>query len=529
MADPIPPTATNPMHRGELFILGPHPGPGRPPSSTAFSAGDLGRCGSLAFSVSHTTRSPRCGEVPDEDYHFVDHETFQRMMANEEFLEWAEVHNDYYGTSNVEVFPRLEAGTDVLMDIDVQGAERVLARYPDANSIFIMPPSYDDLRERLRSRGLDEPHAISRRLAVSIWEIKRYDRYDHVIINDDAERASEALAAIILKRRHRRGRMEEAVQAVLGDFQSATRPAEEVPVGRDPSNGASRDRETTPGRPGGPRDAPPGMPPGLEPVATRTLTNRVVPVPASLRRASHQERIHGADTEQERSQREDGQQVPLCPRRRRARRAVAARRARQDRPGRGQPTGSPRSRSTGSWSTGATVRRRSKRPKSCSSWRARTARRSRSRPRSPGRPRTSPRTRRPKSTDGGRPSGRVGHAPRSPGLPGRDRLRELYLPEAAFGPARPAPDGPRRRVRRPRRHRRAPARPPPKDPATPAARRASRRRPRRSPPRTTPSRRRASAPPGSPRSPRRRPPVSAAACGAAATPSSSAAATPTPA
>jgi len=216
------------MHRGELFILSAPSGAGKTTLINSILEGELGRYGSLAFSVSHTTRSPRRGEVPDEDYHFVDHKTFQRMMANEEFLEWAEVHNNYYGTSNVEVFPRLEAGIDVLMDIDVQGAERVLARHPGANSIFIMPPSYDDLRERLRSRGLDEPHAISRRLAVSIWEIKRYDRYDHVIINDDAERASEALAAIILERRHRRERMAEAVQEVLRDFQSATLSAEDA-------------------------------------------------------------------------------------------------------------------------------------------------------------------------------------------------------------------------------------------------------------------------------------------------------------
>jgi len=204
--------------------------------------GSLGRCGSLAFSVSHTTRKPRRGEVADEDYHFVDHDTFRRMMTNEEFLEWAEVHNNYYGTSNVEVFPRLEAGTDVLMDIDVQGAERVLARYPEANSIFIMPPSYDDLRQRLRSRGLDDPQEISRRLAVSIWEIKRYHQYDHVIINDDAERASEALAAIILERRHRRARMEEAVQDVLRDFQSSKLPVEEPVASAAPSGERSPDR-----------------------------------------------------------------------------------------------------------------------------------------------------------------------------------------------------------------------------------------------------------------------------------------------
>jgi guanylate kinase len=144
------------------------------------------------------------------------------MIAGEAFLEWAEVHNNYYGTSNEEVLPRLERGVDVLMDIDVQGAERVLSRHPEAHSIFIMPPSFADLKRRLSQRGLDDPQDISRRLAVAIWEIKRYDQYDHVIINDDAARASAALAAIILERRHRRERMEETVAGVLEDFQAAS-------------------------------------------------------------------------------------------------------------------------------------------------------------------------------------------------------------------------------------------------------------------------------------------------------------------
>src|SRR5262245_17396280 len=161
----------------------------------------------IAFSVSHTTRSPRQGERDGTDYHFVDVPTFQSMIVGEEFLEWAEVHNRYYGTSKAEVFPRLEQGIDVLMDIDVQGAERVLARHPDAHSIFIMPPSYADLARRLAGRALDDPDAISGRLAVSLWEIRRYDRYRYVIINDDARRASEALAAILLEKRQRRERM----------------------------------------------------------------------------------------------------------------------------------------------------------------------------------------------------------------------------------------------------------------------------------------------------------------------------------
>lgn len=207
------------MQRGELFILSAPSGAGKTTLIRSILDGALGRFGNLVFSVSHTTREPRRGEEPSRDYHFVDHETFQAMIAGEKFLEWAEVHNNYYGTSYEEVFPRLEAGIDVLMDIDVQGAERVLTRYAEAHSIFIMPPSFDDLKHRLSQRGLDDPQEIARRLAVSIWEIKRYHQYEHVIINDDADRASDALAAIILERRHRRERMEPEIQAILAEFQ----------------------------------------------------------------------------------------------------------------------------------------------------------------------------------------------------------------------------------------------------------------------------------------------------------------------
>lgn len=217
------------MPRGELFILSAPSGAGKTTLIQSVLEGPVGRFDGLAFSVSHTTRPPRRGEVPGEDYHFVDHETFQGMIAGEAFLEWAEVHNNYYGTSKQEVFPRLERGVDVLMDIDVQGAERVLARHPDACSIFVMPPSFEDLKRRLSQRGLDDPQEISRRLAVSIWEIKRYHQYDHVIINDYAERASAALAAIILERRHRRERMEEAVREVLEDFPPASPDAGGAP------------------------------------------------------------------------------------------------------------------------------------------------------------------------------------------------------------------------------------------------------------------------------------------------------------
>lgn len=205
------------MPRGELFILSAPSGAGKTTLIRSIMR-HLEGFGALAFSVSHTTRKPRQGEVDGRDYHFVDLARFQSMIVEDQFLEWAEVHRNRYGTSNQEVFPRLEQGIDVLMDIDVQGAERVLARHPEAYSIFVMPPSYRALRARLVKRGLDDPQEIARRLAVSIWEIRRYGQYRYVIINDDASRAREALAAIILEKRQRQERMAGRVHEILEDF-----------------------------------------------------------------------------------------------------------------------------------------------------------------------------------------------------------------------------------------------------------------------------------------------------------------------
>lgn len=207
------------MARGELFILSAPSGSGKSTLVRNLLKADPG---GIAFSVSHTTRSPRHGEVEGREYFFTELATFESKIAADDFLEWAEVHNNYYGTSNDQVLPRLAAGIDVIMDIDVQGAERVMARLPTAHGIFIMPPSFAALEERLRRRGLDDPQVIQRRLAVSLWEIKQYGKYQHVIINDDADRASEALASIVRERRQRRERMQDAVDRVLADFTEAT-------------------------------------------------------------------------------------------------------------------------------------------------------------------------------------------------------------------------------------------------------------------------------------------------------------------
>ena len=213
------------MQRGELYILSAPSGSGKTTLIDALFDGGLDKCGGgsgdLAFSISHTTRAPRAREREGVDYYFVDRPTFEAMVGAGRFLEWAEVHGNLYGTSRDEVLPRLERGVDVVLDIDVQGAEQMMSRHSEAHGIFILPPSYATLVGRLTARGLDDEGTIARRLAVSLREIERYERYEYVIINDDAGRAAEALAAIIFEKRHRLARMREPVTAVLADFKAA--------------------------------------------------------------------------------------------------------------------------------------------------------------------------------------------------------------------------------------------------------------------------------------------------------------------
>ena len=202
--------------KGELFILSAPSGAGKTTLIRALLA-EVDD-GSIHFSVSHTTRDPRHGEVDGRDYHFVSEVRFRQMIAEDEFLEWAQVHSNYYGTSKAEVLQRLENGQDVILDIDVQGAERLSHQFPQAHTVFILPPSMQELRRRLLERGLDGTGEVERRLDVSLWEIRRYTEYDYVIINQDAEIASRALIAIFLEKRYRRERVEEAVEAVVDVF-----------------------------------------------------------------------------------------------------------------------------------------------------------------------------------------------------------------------------------------------------------------------------------------------------------------------
>jgi guanylate kinase len=156
----------------------------------------------LEFSVSHTTRPKRPGEVAGRDYHFVIPAEFQEMIERGEFAEHAYVHSNRYGTAQAPVEDALARGKDMIFDVDWQGANALAARWPeDALKIFILPPSLDALAARLRDRGTDDPSVIQRRLEKALEELGHFDEYQHLIVNDDLDRAYGVLRAIYLTRR----------------------------------------------------------------------------------------------------------------------------------------------------------------------------------------------------------------------------------------------------------------------------------------------------------------------------------------
>ena len=149
------------------------------------------------LSISYTTRGPRPGEQNGREYHFVDVETFKGMIDRQEFLEWAEVHGNFYGTSKKWIADQLAAGRDVLLEIDWQGAQQVRSLFPQAIGIFILPPSMEELTRRLTGRGTDAQEVIARRLAAAQAEMRHVGEFDYVIINDQLDQALEDLRAIV--------------------------------------------------------------------------------------------------------------------------------------------------------------------------------------------------------------------------------------------------------------------------------------------------------------------------------------------
>jgi len=151
----------------------------------------------LFLSISTTTRKPRKGELPGVAYHFVDRETFDEMRRRGEFLECARVHGNLYGTPIEPVKRQLEAGRDVILEIDVQGALQAKKKFPEAHLIFIMPPSMQELQSRLAKRKSEEGEELEQRIRVAKHEILLAPKYDYVVVNDDVARATDELVGII--------------------------------------------------------------------------------------------------------------------------------------------------------------------------------------------------------------------------------------------------------------------------------------------------------------------------------------------
>lgn len=169
-----------------------------------------------ARSISYTTRAPRGDEVDGRDYHFVDGATFDRMIARNEFIEWAQVFEHRYGTGFKAVQEQLESGVDVLLDIDVQGGSQIRERMPDALLVFLLPPSMAELRRRLVNRATDAPDVIETRLAEARTEIREAANYEYLVVNDDFEQAAVDLRAIVRARRLQRNRRNDLLQRLLG-------------------------------------------------------------------------------------------------------------------------------------------------------------------------------------------------------------------------------------------------------------------------------------------------------------------------
>ncbi|MEH3106198.1 MAG: guanylate kinase [Sphingomonas fennica] len=189
--------------RGVLFVLSSPSGAGKSTIARKLLAAD----GQLAMSVSATTRPMRPGEVDGRDYHFVDLERFRQMVAEEQFLEWAHVFDHRYGSPAKPIYDMLDAGQDVLFDIDWQGAQQLFQQAGgDVVRVFILPPSMEELGRRLAGRGTDDPAVIAGRMARAASEISHWDGYDYVLVNDDVERCFGQVRHILEAERLKRSR-----------------------------------------------------------------------------------------------------------------------------------------------------------------------------------------------------------------------------------------------------------------------------------------------------------------------------------
>ena len=206
--------------RGILFVVSSPSGGGK---GTLIQR-VLNKVPNLSYSVSFTTRAPRNGEVDGREYFFVTPEKFEEMVAADEFLEWAHVHGKLYGTARRQVVQEISQGRDIILEVDVQGAASVRTLIADSVSIFILPPSFEVLRQRLEARGTDSPEELDLRLRNAPTELKDYSAFQYVIINDDADRAADQMTAIVQAERARLNRQGPRIKRVVEAFTASETP-----------------------------------------------------------------------------------------------------------------------------------------------------------------------------------------------------------------------------------------------------------------------------------------------------------------
>ena len=204
-------------YSGTLYIISAPSGAGK----TSLVKALVESVDDIRVSVSHTTRPMRPGEIDGVNYNFADTASFEQMVADDVFLEHAQVFDNYYGTSREWVEQQLREGIDVILEIDWQGAEQVRPRMPGCVAVFILPPSRDELIRRLRDRGQDSEEVIQRRFRDAVTDMSHYTEYDYVVINDGFDEALTDLAAIMRARRQRRevqkARQDELISSLLSD------------------------------------------------------------------------------------------------------------------------------------------------------------------------------------------------------------------------------------------------------------------------------------------------------------------------
>jgi guanylate kinase len=187
-----------------LLIISSPSGAGK----TTLTRDLLEHFGDLTFSVSHTTRKPRSTEIEGRDYYFVGRSRFDQLVETHAFVEWAEVHGNFYGTPREPVEQTLAAGQDMVFDIDYQGTRQVRQKLPDdVVTVFVLPPSFKELKARLERRAEDSPEVIAKRLANARIEMERWVEYDYVIVNEDLGRSFQSLKAIQAAERLKRDRL----------------------------------------------------------------------------------------------------------------------------------------------------------------------------------------------------------------------------------------------------------------------------------------------------------------------------------